>query len=79
MTTVTRTKLICSCGHVGTIVMSENDAPFSRQYESYSLEGLSGDSFSIQDRFAKWDEVFQKMKPACHKCGNGLTEAGIGR
>lgn len=42
MTTVTRTKLVCACGHEGVIVMRENDAPFSRQYESYSLEGLRG-------------------------------------
>lgn len=79
MTTVTRTKLVCACGHEGMIVMRENDAPFSRQYESYSLEGLSGDGFSVQDRFAKWDEVFREMKPVCLKCGRGLTENNIDR
>ena len=47
MTTVTRTTLVCQCGHEGTIVMRENDAPFSRQYESYSLEKLHGQSFSV--------------------------------
>lgn len=78
MTTVTRTKLVCACGHEGVIVMRENDAPFSRQYESYSLEGLRGDSFSVQDRFAKWDEVFREMKPVCTQCENSLTEANIG-
>ncbi len=78
MTTVTRTKVVCTCGHEGMIVMRENDAPFSRQYESYSLEGLGGDSFSVQDRFAKWDEVFRKMKPTCSQCGNGLTEVNLG-
>jgi hypothetical protein len=59
--------------------MRENDAPFSRQYESYSLENLIADNFSIQDRFAKWDEVFHEMKPACPQCGSSLTEANIGR
>lgn len=62
MTTVTRTKLVCQCGHQGMIVMRENDAPFSRQYESYSLENLNGQSFSVQDRFAQWDVREGKIK-----------------
>lgn len=53
MTTVTRTKLVCSCGHQGCIVMRENDAPFSRQYESYSLENLDGGRLSVNGGFAK--------------------------
>lgn len=61
----------------GTIVMRENDAPFSRQYESYSLEKLIGQSFSVQDRFAQRDEVFWEMKPACPACGLALTEQNI--
>lgn len=77
MTTVTRTKLVCSCGHQGCIVMRENDAPFSRQYESYSLENLEGESFSVNGGFAKWDEVFRETKPVCPNCGNGLSEADI--
>ena len=38
----TRHALKCECGHLGTIVMKENDAPFSKQYESYSLINLNG-------------------------------------
>lgn len=77
MTTVTRTKLVCSCGHEGLIVMRENDAPFSKQYESYSLENFDGRQFSVNGGFAKWDEVFREMKPVCPNCGNGLSEADI--
>jgi hypothetical protein len=77
MTTVTRTNLKCACGHQGRIVMRENDAPFSRQYEDYSLDGLKGDSYSVLDRFAKWDEVFREMKPVCPECGSKLTEDKI--
>jgi hypothetical protein len=58
--------------------MRENDAPFSRQYEDYSLDGLKGNSFSVLDRFAKWDEVFREMKPVCPECGSKLTEDNIG-
>lgn len=60
------------------IVMRENDALFSRQYESYSLVGLARDNFSVQDRFAKWNEVFQEMKLVSTQCENSLTEANIG-
>ena len=79
MTTVTRTNLVCACGHKGRIVMRENDAPFSRQYEDYSLDGLNGGSFSVLDWFAKWDEVFREMKPVCPQCGSKLTEDNIER
>jgi hypothetical protein len=61
------------------IVMRENDAPFSLQYESYSLEELNGANFSAQDRFAKWDEVFWEMKPGCPQCGCGLIKNNIDR
>ena len=57
--------------------MRENDAPFSRQHEDYSLDGLKGDSFSVLDRFAKCDEVFREMKPVCLQRGSKLTEDNI--
>jgi hypothetical protein len=59
------------------IVMRENDAPFSRQREDYSLDGLEGSGFSVLDTIAKWDEVFLKMNPTCPKCGAKLNEANI--
>lgn len=77
MTTVTRNRLKCSCGHEGSIKMKENDAPFSRQYEDYSLEELKGTSFSVLDRFAKLDEVFENMKPTCPQCGTLLTQENL--
>lgn len=57
--------------------MRENNASFSRQYESYSLEKLNGQSFSVQDGFAQWDEVFREMKPAYPVSGIALTEQNI--
>jgi DNA-directed RNA polymerase subunit RPC12/RpoP len=77
MTIVTRTRLVCPCGHEGMIVMRENDAPFSMQREDYSLDGLNGSGFSVLDTFAKWDEVFLKMNPTCPKCGSKLNEVNI--
>ena len=76
MTTVIRNKLKCSCGHEGSIKMKENDAPFSRQYEDYSLENLTGTSFSVLGS-AKLDEVFENMKPICPQCGTLLTQAHL--
>ena len=56
--------------------MSENDQPFSKQYESYTLENLNGNSFRI-DGFAEWDRVFLEMKPQCPKCGSLFTPANF--
>ena len=47
--------------------MSENDAPFSKQYESYRLEELDGTSYYLEG-VADWTEVFAAMKPQCPKC-----------
>ena len=57
--------------------MRENDAPFSRQYESYSLENLEGESFSVNGGSAKWDEVFREMKPVFPRCRAKLTESNF--
>lgn len=73
MTTRTIYAVKCSCGHVGAICMSENDQPFSKQWESYSLENLEGGSGYDVEGFAKWDEVFNVLKPVCPKCKTALT------
>lgn len=79
MTTRTVSRLVCACGHEGRISMSENDAPFSRQYESYSVTGFDclSNTFSVVDRFATWDEVFSETKPVCPVCKNSITENNI--
>jgi hypothetical protein len=48
--------------------MSENDQPYSKPYEHYSLENLNGNGFNIAG-CANWDQVFSKMKPTCPSCG----------
>lgn len=73
MTTRTRYTVVCPCGHKGTIKMSENDQPYSKSYESYSLVDLNGSEFSIEG-FAEWPKVFAEMKPKCPKCGTLLTQ-----
>ena len=77
MTTEVRTQLICSCGHKGLILMRENDAPFTRQHESYSVIDLIGENFYVDGRSANWKEVFREMKPKCPHCGSELTEHNI--
>jgi len=52
--------------------MSENDQPYSKMYESYSLDNLTGGSYSVEG-FSDWPKVFEAMKPSCPKCGNKLT------
>lgn len=56
--------------------MSENDQPYSRMWERYSLEGLDGGSYSV-DGSASMDEVFSAMKPKCPKCHRSLTAKNL--
>lgn len=42
MTTRTKTHFICECGHKGVHTHSENDQPFSKEWNSYDLEGFTG-------------------------------------
>lgn len=73
LTMRTKYPLTCSCGHKGAIKMSENDQPYSKPYESYSLENLKGGSYRVEG-FAEWKAVFSSIKPTCPKCGTELTE-----
>jgi hypothetical protein len=77
MTTRTSYPVRCKCGHVGAIRMSENDQPYSANWESYTLVGLLGGSHSVERRSAPWDEVFNEMKPTCPTCGAALTPAEL--
>lgn len=73
MTTRTNYPVRCGCGHEGAIRMSENDQPYSANWENYTLVRLNGGTHSVENRSAKWEEVFDKMKPVCPECGTALT------
>jgi hypothetical protein len=72
MTMRTQYPMTCSCGHKGAIKMSENDQPFSKCWESYSLEDLNGDSYYVEG-FADWPQVFNNLRPTCPVCGSQLS------
>lgn len=77
MTTRTSYPVRCKCGHEGAIRMSENDQPYSANWESYTVVDLIGGSHSVERRSAHWEEVFEEIKPACPKCGTALTPADL--
>lgn len=77
MTSHTTYLVICTCGHNGSIKMSENDQPYSKCWESYSLENLNGIRYSV-DGTTDWPAVFEAMKPTCPQCGNELTQENLG-
>ena len=72
----TRIKVECTCGHVGYIKCKENDQPYSKCYESYTLENLEGQSYSV-DGFANMEQVIEKMKPVCPKCKTELKQSNL--
>lgn len=55
----TRTKLVCDCGHEGCHTHSENDQPYSQNWNSYKLEGFSGGGPERDDLATM----------TCQKCG----------
>lgn len=77
MTTRTSYPVRCNCGHEGAIRMSENDQPYSANWESYTLVGLAGGTYSVSNRSADWEEVFKQMKPACPECAAALLPSNL--
>ena len=79
MTTRTSHSVICSCGHVGAICKTENDQPYSKPWEKYTLENLNGGSFYVEGFVDSWEKIFQELKPACSKCGKALSPSALGK
>ena len=68
MSTHWREPVQCECGHEGILHWSENDAPFSRQWEQYSMSGFEAEGFYIEG-YTTSSEALERMKPKCPKCG----------
>lgn len=61
-------KITCTCGHEGSVSMSENDAPYTKQWEGWSVSGFDGQDFQI-DGSCNLPEAIKKLKPVCRNCG----------
>jgi hypothetical protein len=68
MTTHHREPVVCECGHKGIVHWSENDQPFSKQWEEYSISGFDGEGFYV-DGWTTVGDALLRMKPKCPKCG----------
>lgn len=68
MTTTWRDPVVCECGHKGEHVWSENDQPFSKQWERHSFAGFSGSSYQT-DGTASLQEAVEAIQPKCPQCG----------
>jgi hypothetical protein len=71
MTLRTKHDVQCKCGHIGQILLSENDQSFSTNWQKYSLENLDGSAYSI-DGDANWVDIFSNMNIKCPACQNKL-------
>ena len=72
MTMRTITNIKCPCGHKGSIVESENDQPYSKEWSTINLRDL--DSKGL---YNGKNELFTKMKPSCPKCGMTLSPDNV--
>lgn len=68
MTTRHTEPLVCECGHKGAVLWKENDAPFTRQYEEYSLSGFTGEGFHV-DGYTNLTDALTRLNPKCPSCG----------
>jgi hypothetical protein len=66
MTMRTKDPIVCECGHKGYVKCSENDQPFSKMYESYSLEGFDGGSFTVTNSIDV--DIIARLNPRCPNC-----------
>ena len=53
---------------MGEVRQSENDQPYSKQWENYSITGFDGDGYYIEG-FVSLEEAIQKMRLKCPSCG----------
>ena len=56
---------------------AENDQPYSKAWEEYTLDDLSDRSGYNVEGFAKLADVFAHLELTCPKCGRVLTTANI--
>lgn len=70
MTTTSRDRLLCRCGHEGSLKLRENDQPFSGLHEAYSLEGFKGGSLLITSYKDMPDDLLAALAPVCPECGS---------
>jgi len=68
MTTTWREKIVCVCGHEGEHVWSENDQPFSSQWERHRFNGFDGGEFETSGT-ANLRGAITAIKPKCPQCG----------
>jgi len=67
MTMTTRYNVLCDCGHKGTVILRENDTPYSSSFwESYRLENLNGREIKSLDK-SSWESIFKSMNISCPK------------
>lgn len=63
----TRYKIVCECGREGAVLMSENDQPFSKMWESYSLINFNGGSFRVEG-YEEPGNILKRLEPTCPSC-----------
>jgi len=69
MTTHHREPVSCACGHEGIVHWSENDQPFSKQWEQWSISGFEGEGFYLDGGYTHLTAALDRMKPKCPACG----------
>ena len=70
MTMRTRDRIVCDCGHQGSLCCAENDQPYSSLWESYSLGGFQGRDAVVTSNAERPKSLLAAMQPTCPQCGH---------
>jgi hypothetical protein len=69
MTSHWRTALRCDCGHEGQLHMSENDQPFTTQWERWHVSEFDSEEFYLERSSTTKTKALARMNPKCPACG----------
>lgn len=69
LTSRTSRRIVCECGHQGSVERAENDQPYSNLWEQFSVSGFTGEEFTITSFADMPKDLLAALKPCCPKCG----------
>lgn len=64
MNAKTTRSLICTCGHMGEITMTEHPSRFSKCWKEYSIRGFKASNPEI-DGWPTFEQALAKLSPKC--------------
>jgi hypothetical protein len=69
MTYRTSQPINCECGHRGSLDCAENDSPYGKGWEHYTLSGFKGGEIQLTGGERLAQPILVAIEPECPACG----------